>query len=186
MFLTNFVRKYFHVFFEICLWLVLIAFTVIGFSMGNVFLYRYLHITVGPLLGGIIGFIVGLIVEVIFGGFIGIVLNYYNNIENISKNMIYINENLNILVSSNDNVKDIKKSKYLAKYNKATHRVLQRVNLRSEPNMGSNDYLEEDTLVMFIKEGEGITVNGITLPSYFVETETGKQGWVFSGHLSKL
>ncbi|MDR2719111.1 MAG: hypothetical protein LBB89_13735, partial [Treponema sp.] len=77
MTLTKFVKKYYHVFFEICLWIVLIASTISGFFSGNFLLYRYFGISVSQLFGGIIGLIFGLIIIVTIGGFSAIILNYF-------------------------------------------------------------------------------------------------------------
>ena len=108
MVLTNFVRKNYTLFFEICLWLSLIIFIIIGGltgagvgilakPLGNVFPFL---IVIGPFLGIIIGFIFGIIFIVIFGGFSAILLNYYNNISNISYNLKMLNNNTKYLMNN--------------------------------------------------------------------------------------
>ena len=184
MILTSFVKKHYHTFFEICLWVNLIIFSIIGYFVANFLQLQYQNIS--PLFGGIIGFFLGLTANVIIGGFTAIKLNYYKNIENISLNVTDINECINVLIASNNSVKDSKKEKHLKRFQKATHVVTQRVNLRLRPDMGSETYLEVNTLVSFIEQGDNITVNDVNLPLFLVETENGKQGWVFSGHLMEI
>ena len=80
--LINLSSKLFYPFFEICLWLDLILFTVAGGIVGHSLSTRHDNYTA---LGVIIGLIVGFLIVIILGGLVSIFLKMNENIGKLEK-----------------------------------------------------------------------------------------------------
>ena len=75
------------------------------------------------------------------------------------------------------------------RFPEATHIATEDVKLRLEPDMSTPpvEILERGTLVVFIKEGAIIEdANYVSAPWFYVKTESGVEGWCFSGLLKKI
>ena len=89
-------------------------------------------------------------------------------------------------------LKYIEKEEYYknkSRFPEATHIVTEDLRLRPEPDVSINPtgILEKGTLVVFIEEGAIIeNANSISAPWFYIKTESGTQGWCFSGSLRRI
>ncbi len=69
-----------------------------------------------------------------------------------------------------------------------TRQVSENLRLRSIPNTSGEivTTIQASTLVCLLKTGENETIEGITAPWVYVETEEGIRGWCFSGYLEEI
>ena len=77
MILTNFAANRFRRLFEIFLWILLIAFVIIGFRLGSIS-----GITPLSIIGSIFGGFVGLLLVILVGGFTA---NFFSLVDNVEK-----------------------------------------------------------------------------------------------------
>lgn len=107
-----------------------------------------------------------------------------------------INQINSLLESQNDTLlqilkyiekEEIHKSKI--RFPAATHIAIEDVRLRSEPDMSTAPLriLDKGELVVFLEKGATVeNANLVSAPWFYVKTEGGEQGWVFSGSLKNV
>jgi hypothetical protein len=172
--MLEFVRKSFRGFFEAWLWLNLILFVILGGVCGNLLAGR--GDSGGAIfIGLIVGAIIGLIIDILGGGLIATFLEMAEDIKKIAGG------NVSGELHGEPSVKNVKE---LPQTNSALT-----VTKETKLYKTQGDYTEVVRMltpgetVSYVKAGNKVSVGTIDAPMFYVKTDSGEEGWCFSGFL---
>jgi hypothetical protein len=173
--MLEFVRKSFRGFFEFWLWLNLIFFVIIGGVCGNNLLASRGSSGGAIFVGLIVGAIIGLIIDILGGGLIATFLEMAEDIKKIAEGNV---------AGELHGEPSVKNAQELPQTNSALT-VIKETRLYKN----QDDYTEvvrmlnPDENVSYVKAGNKVPVGNITAPMFYIKTDSGEEGWCFSGFL---